>query len=64
VQIKNHSLLLSSLQTDAHQGLLNLSLKPSLKIDKKIKKNDKDDDREVDRTNAKLKLKKKAFWIF
>jgi len=60
VQIKNHSLLLSSLQTDAHQGLLNLSLKPSLKIDKKIKKNDKDDDREVDRTNAKLKLKKKT----
>jgi len=60
VKIKNHSLLLSSLQTDAHQGLLNLSLKPSLKIDKKIKKNDKDDDREVDRTNAKLKLKKKT----
>ena len=60
LQTKNQSLLLSSLQTDVHQGLLNLSLKPSLKIDKKIKKNDKDDDREVDRTNAKLKLKKKT----
>ena len=60
LQTKNQSSLLSSLQTDVHQGLLSLNLKPSLKIDKKIKKNDKDDDREVDRTNAKLKLKKKA----
>jgi translation initiation factor IF-2 len=60
LQTKNQSSLLSSLQTDVHQGLLSLNLKPSLKIDKKIKKNDKDDDREVDRTNAKLKLKKKT----
>ena len=60
LQTRNQSSLLSSLQTDVHQGLLSLNLKPSLKIDKKIKKNDKDDDREVDRTNAKLKLKKKA----
>ena len=59
LQTKNQSSLLSSLQTDVHQGLLSLNLKPSLKIDKKIKKNDKDDDRDVDRTNAKLKLKKK-----
>ena len=54
LQIRNQSSLLSSLQTDVHQGLLSLNLKPSLKIDKKVKKNDKDDDREVDRTNAKL----------
>lgn len=60
VKTKNQSSLLSSLQTDVHQGLLSLNLKPSLKIDKKVKKNDKDDDREVDRTNAKLKLKKKT----
>ena len=60
LQTRNQSSLLSSLQTDVHQGLLSLNLKPSLKIDKKIKKNDKDDDREVDRTNAKLKLKKKT----
>jgi translation initiation factor IF-2 len=60
LQIRNQSSLLSSLQTDVHQGLLSLNLKPSLKIDKKVKKNDKDDDREVDRTNAKLKLKKKT----
>jgi len=59
LQTRNQSSLLSSLQTDVHQGLLSLNLKPSLKIDKKVKKNDKDDDREVDRTNAKLKLKKK-----
>ena len=60
LQTKNQSSLFSSLQTDVHQGILSLNLKPSLKIDKKIKKNDKDDDREVDRTNAKLKLKKKT----
>jgi len=60
LQNRNQSSLLSSLQTDVHQGLLSLNLKPSLKIDKKVKKNDKDDDREVDRTNAKLKLKKKT----
>lgn len=60
LQTRNQSSLLSSLQTDVHQGLLSLNLKPSLKIDKKVKKNDKDDDREVDRTNAKLKLKKKT----
>ena len=60
LQTRSQSSLLSSLQTDVHQGLLSLSLKPSLKIDKKIKKNDKDDDREIDRTNAKLKLKKKT----
>ena len=60
LQTRSQSSLLSSLQTDVHQGLLSLSLKPSLKIDKKIKKNDKDDDRETDRTNAKLKLKKKT----
>jgi len=60
LQTRNQSSLLSSLQTDVHQGLLGLNLKPSLKIDKKIKKNDKDEDREVDRTNAKLKLKKKT----
>jgi translation initiation factor IF-2 len=59
LQTRNHSSLFSSLQTDVHQGMLSLNLKPSLKIDKKIKKNDKDDDRDVDRTNAKLKLKKK-----
>ena len=60
LQTRNQSLLFSSLQTDVHQGILSLNLKPSLKIDKKVKKNDKDDDREVDRTNAKLKLKKKT----
>ena len=60
LQTRNQSSLLSSLQTDVHQGLLSLNLKPSLKIDKKVKKNDKDDDKEVDRTNAKLKLKKKT----
>jgi len=60
LQTRNQSSLLSSLQTDVHQGLLSLNLKPSLKIDKKIKKNDKDEDREVDRTNPKLKLKKKT----
>ena len=60
LQTRNQSSLLSSLQTDVHQGLLSLNLKPSLKIDKKVKKNDKDDDREVDRTNTKLKLKKKT----
>ena len=36
LQTKNQSSLLSSLQTDVHQGLLSLNLKPSLKIDKKI----------------------------
>ncbi len=60
LQTRNQPSLISSLQTDVHQGLLSLNVKPSLKIDKKIKKNDKDDDREVDRTNAKLKLKKKT----
>jgi translation initiation factor IF-2 len=60
LQTKNQSSLLSSLQTDVHQGLLSLNLKPSLKIDKKIKKNDKDEDRDIDRTGAKLKLKKKT----
>jgi translation initiation factor IF-2 len=59
-QVRNQSSILSSLQNDVQQGLLNLNLKPTLKIDKKIKKNDKDDDREVDRTGVKLKLKKKA----
>ena len=59
-QSRNQSSILSSLQNDVQQGLLNLNLKPTLKIDKKIKKNDKDDDREVDRTGAKLKLKKKT----
>lgn len=59
-QIRNQPSLLSSLQSDVQQGLLNLSLKPVLKIDKKIKKNDKDEDRDTDRNAAKLKLKKKA----
>jgi translation initiation factor IF-2 len=59
-QARNQSSILSSIQNDVQQGLLNLNLKPILKIDKKIKKNDKDDDREVDRTGVKLKLKKKA----
>jgi translation initiation factor IF-2 len=59
-QARNQSSILSSLQNDVQQGLLNLNLKPILKIDKKIKKNDKDDDKEVDRTGAKLKLKKKT----
>ena len=38
LQTRSQSSLLSSLQTDVHQGLLSLSLKPSLKIDKKVKK--------------------------
>lgn len=59
-QARNQSSILSSLQNDVQQGLLNLNLKPTLKIDKKIKKNDKDDDREIDRTGVKLKLKKKT----
>jgi translation initiation factor IF-2 len=59
-QIRNQPSLLSSLQNDVQQGLLNLNLKPVLKIDKKIKKNDKDDERDIDRTGAKLKLKKKT----
>lgn len=59
-QIRNPSVLFSSIQGDVHQGLLNLNLKPSIKIDKKVKKNDKDDERDIDRTTAKLKLKKKS----
>jgi translation initiation factor IF-2 len=59
-QIRNQPSLLSSLQSDVQQGLLNLNLKPVLKIDKKIKKNDKDDERDIDRTGVKLKLKKKT----
>lgn len=59
-QIRNQPSLLSSLQNDVQQGLLNLNLKPVLKIDKKIKKNDKDDERDIDRTAVKLKVKKKT----
>lgn len=52
--------ILASVETDAHQTLLNVDLRPSLKLDKKPKKIDKDDDKEQDRLATKSKVKKKT----